>query len=189
MSLDPELETWRQGWKAGTQASAPDLDAIRDEAIRQERKMRRRFAMELGLSFLLLPFSVAFAWMNRSAETILWAAVVWVLTIAASALTVWNWRTLWQDSVHSVQDFTQLKRKRARAALRSVSVGFATLAVNVVIATGWYVFDLALNRIHFPRFCLGIALIVLISVTIFIGLRRRQTKALDELDRIDTVRD
>jgi len=187
MSLDPELELWQKDWKAGADTVPVELASVQAAAIQQEAKMRRGLAVELGVGFLFLPFSFAFAWIDRRAEMILWAVVVWILTIAVSAFTIWNWQTLWKDSVHSVHDFTLLRQKRLNASLRSVVIGYWFVAVNVFIAGGWYAIDLGLHRIGIRRFLLGIVLIVAISACFVCVLSRRKAKALRELEQIGPI--
>lgn len=189
MSLDPELELWRQEWQLNSEDVAGDVEAVRSAAIRQETRMRRRLTLELCFTLLVLPISVVIAWKVHRTEMVLWAGVIWLLTIVTTAITLWNWQTLWKDSARSVHDFRILSRKRVGVALRSVAIGYWVLGVNIVIAFGWYLLDLALRRIEVWRFFLGSGLIVLISLLFIFILRRRRADALHELESIGPQED
>lgn len=184
MSIDPEFDLLRQGWKSAEPSDRKDIHALRAEAVRQEMRQRKRLVLEFAIGGFFLVFSFLVAWIDRSPEIILWAAAVWILTFIVSAYMAWNYQTLWKDSVKSVQDFTTLSRNRATATLRAVDFGYLFIGLSVFIDVVWYSIDLGLNRIDFPKYCLGLGLIALISAAIAVMLRRRRVEAIRDLEQI-----
>jgi hypothetical protein len=179
MNSDQEMKQWREIWQVEDSSPAPNTGEIRDRAVRQERSLRFKFILEMALAVALLVGSALYASVRHNAEMLLWMVIVWILTIAASAFSIWNWQILWRAHERSVSSYLALYRNRAHATLRAVNFGFALLVFQLLIVIPWFTYDL-LER-NLPRMRYGIAMIMLavLSVTyvwVFLRMRARAFK-------------
>jgi hypothetical protein len=184
MSIDPEVQTWQKVWKAESPQTPADSVTLRTETAKQARRLRTKFISELSAAASFLIGSLAYAATDRTSELILWAACVWITTILATAFTIWNWKSLWKGSTHSVSDYVVFYRDQARATLRASKFGLAFLVVQVAISTTWFTVEFVQGRILFARYALGLGLILLLTVTFLILILTARTRAQRELARI-----
>jgi len=187
-NLDGEIESWRAQWVSQAEVGDSTPGELRRKVVRQQRSLRMRHLLELGMGIVLLVFSAGVATRNPSMEAYVWTAVVWAGTILAAAFSLWNWRSLWTADLKSVTEFTEHYRNRCLAGLRAVRFGKAFLAVQVAISAPWLTGDYLRHRMTGTAF--GLAMMVLSLLTVgfvlfFTHFQRRASLELKELNGMD----
>jgi len=183
MSLDPELELWQGRWRTDSDAIHSASTEIQRGAVRQEKSLRLKLCAELVAACIYLFGSAALVRFDPSFEMVLWAACVWIATFLATAMSLWNWNTLWRDSAQSVADFTSLYRKRAEASIRATTLGTYFLWVQAGVSFAWFSIDLALGRVGLGRFLFAMVLLLAVIVTFAWQFRRSKQNAFNDLNR------
>jgi hypothetical protein len=181
---DFEMNQWREQWLAQPAVAAKSPAEIRGAALRQQRRLRWSQIGEFLTAVALLAFSGVMASRNPSLEGWLWAAAVWITTLAATAFTVWNWRGLWKANVQSVADFARHYETRCLGSLRAVRFGLAFLVVQAAIAFPWLAWDYATGQITGSRFAgasAQLGCLVIGFVLYFLHYRRRAQRELEQL--------
>jgi hypothetical protein len=188
MNRDAELDTWRSEWRSHAEtASQPgemSSAGLRRKAVRQQRILRTRHVCELLFAVILLAFSAAVVWRRPLVETYVWAAVVCVATIVATAFSLWNWRVLWSTDLKSVSDFTRDYKKRCLARRRDARFGEWFLVVQLAISAPWLTLNYARHRITGAAFAGSLLMLVVFSVgfvLLFAHYRRIAAKELAEI--------
>jgi hypothetical protein len=185
MNSDQEMKQWREAWQIEPPSSGPASAEIRNKAIRQEKSLRFKFILEMALAVTLLVGSAIYSSVKHNAEMLLWMVLVWLLTIAASAFSIWNWQALWRASAQSVAGYMLLYRARAEATLRAVKFGWALLVLQLFIVVPWLTYDRLQHRM--PQIRYGFAMLLLALLT-FVYVRmflRQRRKALEEIQLVD----
>jgi hypothetical protein len=188
MSADLEFNNWRAEWQAQTEIAAFSSAEIRRAALKQQRRLRAFLALELLSGTLFLVGSAVLAWRVRGAESFLWAAVIWLTTLAASAFSVWNWSTLWQHDVKSVAEFSQVYEKRCLAKIRAARFGKWFLVVQTMISGPWLTWDYHRGDFSTARFGGTMLLMILLSIGFWVLFSRSRRSALRELHGLQTIR-
>ena len=111
--------------------------------------------------------------------------IVWVLTISASAFSIWNWQALWRASAQSVAGYMALYRARAQATLRAVKFGWAFLVFQLLIVVPWLTYDLLQHRMPQVRYGFAMLLLALLSFIYVRVFLRQRRKALEEIQLVD----
>jgi len=110
---------------------------IRREVRRNEFRLRALHVLEFAWALFLLAFSYVVAQRYPSRGMLLWALVIWVLTLLAAGYSLWNWRLLWTAEIRSAREYAQTYEKYCVAGLRHIRFGYCLLAVNLAIAIPW----------------------------------------------------
>lgn len=186
MNNDAEIAAWRSEWlsQAETAPLPPPTD-LRLRAVRQQRILRGKHALELLTAIALFVFSALMAWRNPTAEICLWAAVIWAITAAVTAFSFWNWHILWQCDLKSVSDYVLTYKKRSLASLRAAHFGLRLLAMQLSISVPWLLWDYFHNRLTAVELGESIALVACLATVLFLLLVRSRRVALAELDAIE----
>jgi hypothetical protein len=138
MTGDSEMETWRDIWKCPRESSGqPGILDIRREVRRKEFRLRALHLLEFAWALFLLAFSYAVAQRYPSTGMLLWALVIWVLTLLAAGYSLWNWRLLWTAETKPASEYAQIYEKYCVAGLRHIRFGYYLLSVNLAIAIPW----------------------------------------------------
>ena len=138
MTVDSELETWREAWKHPSEASEqPSSFDIRRALERQEFRLRALHLLQLAWALFLLGFSFAVARRYPTTEMFVWALVIWSATLVAAGYSIWNWRCLWLAERKSASEYVQVYEKHCVAGLRHIRFGYCLLAVNLAIVIPW----------------------------------------------------
>jgi cation transport ATPase len=185
---DLEMNQWREQWLAQPSASAKSPSEIRNAAVRQQRHLRASQIGELLTAAALLGFSGVIASKNPSLEWWLWAAAVWITTLAATAFSLWNWQGLWKANVQSVADFERDYETRCLGSLRAVRFGMAFLVVQTAIAFPWLAWDYATKQVAGSRFAGASALLVCLVTAFALHFRRYRRRADRELEQLRATR-
>lgn len=130
--IDQELKRWTAAWREETPAPA-DLPRL---AERERRLLVAWIAIDWVVGLFLLGFA-AWIWFAIGTPVMRLAAVgIVLLTIAALAFTVVNWRGSLAGESASATDFLALALKRSRARLRYIRFGWWVLAADVAVIAG-----------------------------------------------------
>lgn len=130
--IDQELERWTAAWREGAPAPV-DLPRL---AERERRLLVAWVAIDWVVGLFLLGFA-AWIWFAIGTPVMRFAAVgIVLLTIAALAFTVVNWRGSLVGESASATDFLALALKRSRARLRYIRFGWWVLAADVAVIAG-----------------------------------------------------
>jgi uncharacterized membrane protein YfcA len=184
VNTNSDMEIWRLAWR-DTEAQAATTFDVRREGRRQQRRLRARHVLELGLAVILLAFAGFFLQRNFSVEILVWALVVWATTLAATAFSVWNWRELWRETSQSTSEYAAAYRTRCLAGLRAVRFGFALLAVQWLIVVPWFTWDFLRQTMSGVRYAFGMGWLVLVTAALTGMLTYQRRGALLELRRLE----
>lgn len=188
MSTDLELTEWRAEWQSQTEVATYSAADARRDALKQQFRLRAAHVLELLSGALFLAFSALFAWKVRGVEIFLWAAVVWMTTLIASAFSLWNWSSLWVHDLRSVAEFAQIYEKRCLAKLRAARFGRGFVVVQVLITGPWLSWDYHRGDFGVARFGAAMLLVFLASIGFWIFFSRSRRSALRELHGLQTIR-
>ena len=188
MSVDLELINWRAQWQAHTAGVAYSSAEVRRDALKQQRRLRIYHVLELLSGLVFLGVSAFFAWRVHSLESFLWAAVVWVTTLAVSAFSVWNWSTLWQLDLKSVAEFSQIYEKGCLAKIRAARFAKWFIVVQAMISVPWLGWDYHRGYLSTARFEGSIFLLILLSIAFWVLFSRSRRSALRKLDGLRMIR-
>jgi hypothetical protein len=138
MTIDSELETWREVWIHPSEVSEqPSSFDIRRALQRKEFRLRALHLLEFAWALFLLGFSFAVARRYPTTEMFVWALVIWTATLTATAYSVWNWRSLWLAERKSTSEYVRIYERHCVAGLRQIRFGYCFLAANLVIVIPW----------------------------------------------------
>lgn len=182
--MDEELANWRSAWLAEVDPPAL-LPDIRRMAEREKRQMVLRLGGQLLWSLALLGVSAWWAWRWRSLESVLWAAVIWILTFAAARFAIRNTAGTWRSAGQSTAAFVDLTRRRCHASLRAVRFGRRLLAVNLAIVVPWLSWDFARCNLPGRNYAIGMVLTAVLTAGYLIAFAWLQRKKLAELERLN----
>ena len=82
--VDQELKDWQDAWQAPVETArhTPPFD-IRRHAARAGRRLTVRYASGCLFALAFLLFSAGYALRHPTLQWLLWAAAVWIATLAA----------------------------------------------------------------------------------------------------------
>jgi hypothetical protein len=184
-----ELESWRATWKNATAAQPEASFDLWREARRHERRLRAQYVSSLGFAVALMGFAALVLRRNNTVETLVWAIVVWLTTLLATAFSIQNWRVLWRSVDQSTADFVAAYRGRCVAMLRAVRFGYGLLACQLTISVPWLTLDFhhsgASGRFGPGRYAFSIGLLGLLTAAYLYAFRRFRCRAMRELARLE----
>jgi hypothetical protein len=164
MSLDPEMEKWRQGWTASPPVDESESPLMESDALLQETRLRKKLVLDIVAAPIFLVGSFIIAWTNRSIEMTIWACCIWIFTIIATVCVLSTWQVLWRASAESVSDFTEAFRARAEASLRTAKFTLWFLVIQDIVAVTWFVADLFVGSVSAPRFVVAMGILLLLNI-------------------------
>jgi hypothetical protein len=186
MSQEPELDAMRAAWAAPARQTESAGD--RSTSPARLRGFRIRSVCELAFGVVVIAFALAFAGAHRDFETILWAAVVCVTTVAAGAYQIWNWRGSWKSAGKSVADYSDLYERRCRAMMRAARFGLRFLALQLAIAVPWLTLDVVRGQMSVRRYALAMGILTLLVAVFVFSFRRMRRRAGYELEGVEAFR-
>lgn len=134
---DQDLDRWTAAWREGT-PSTMDLPRL---ANRERRLLLAWVITDWAVGLALLGFA-AWLWFAIGTPVLRFAAIgIVLLTIAALAFTLVNWRGSLAAEAASATDFLALALRRSRARLRYIRFGWWVLAADVVVIAGAMVLE------------------------------------------------
>jgi hypothetical protein len=186
MSMDLELDAWRNDWLAH---EAPEAEMLRPDLRRLVQRKGRRLQWSLVGQLLagasLLAFSAWFTSARPTLEWILWAGVIWGATFIAGGFAIRNSAGQWKALQQSNAAFLDLSRRRCLAELRAVRFGRWFLAVLLAIVAPWLSLDFAMRQMPMAQYFFGIAATVAMAAIYLAWFLARERRTLHELRRLD----
>lgn len=129
---DQDLERWKSAWREGMPAPA-DLPRL---AERERRVLLAWVAVDWFAGLALLGFA-AWIWIAIGTPVMRFAAAgIVLLTVAALAFTVVNWRGSLAGEGATTTDFLALALRRSQARLRYIRFGWWVLVADLVVIAG-----------------------------------------------------
>ena len=187
MNTPSELEVWRAAWKTPpAEKSAKPFD-LRSEYKRRERRLRIRYVFNSIFAVMLICLAAVVLHGNPRLEVLIWALVVWITTLGATAFHLWNWRMLWNAAGHSVLDYANVFENQCRASLRAVRFGYFFLVVQLAITVPWLTLDLR-HGLPIGRYAFSIGFLVVFSGAFVLSFRKTRSRALLDLKQIEEFR-
>jgi hypothetical protein len=172
VSIDTELETWRQEWQSDTVA-LPDLK-------KKIRRQNRRTAAAMVATSVVLVFSTAAAIRTHGAFISGLAAGAW---FASALLGSYAWRVrrgTWRPAGETTQAFLELCYGRAVAKARILRFAFRLLLVTIVLYIGfaaWHWRGMAWR---------GLAVLLALVTELFL-MKRQERHKLQEVEETRKV--
>jgi len=186
MTLDPEMELWREEWSGASNGDVmPKPSEILASVTRYRRRAHLALAANVTFAILLLAASLITAKRMHSREMVLWAVCVWMSTLVATFIALDGWQRSRVPNTASVADYVVFHRKRALADRRKVRTGVAFLSVQAMIAGAWLTTDLLRGRMPLVRFEEAMIVLFLISaawVYVFVRIWRRSKATLETIE-------
>ena len=189
MNRDLEFDQWRKAWQAQVEVTGSDSGEVRRAALRQQLRLRAAHILELLTGVTLLVLSAAVAWRVRSSEMFLWAAVIWVTTLVASAFSIWNWDILWKHDLKSVAEFSLVYEKRCLAKVNAARFGKGFVVIQSLFSGLWLSWDYYRSEFSTSRFGGSMLFLIVFSAGFWVFFSRYRRSALQELRRLGATRD
>ena len=184
MNDTEELELFQQAWREESRVVPDDLYRI---VIRQTRLIRLNAALSTLLSLAFLGASLWKAVAEPSAEFIVLAVGVWIVTIFAATHSIRNWTGTWQPKAQNTSEFLCLSIRRSRAGVRSATFGLWLLLIQVLFIGSWHAWYWS-RRTSVPSvgtwlLASALPLAFLIALLIIRSRRQRELRRLECLHR------
>ncbi|HLK67980.1 MAG TPA: hypothetical protein VKU19_31320 [Bryobacteraceae bacterium] len=133
MSVDTELDGWRQEW----QVESPVLPDLEAKVRRQTRFMRIMLALEVLVTVVIGGGAIAWAILDRETDLVWLAIAVWIFIVAAWTFAFYNRRGCWAPEALNTAAFLELSIQRSRAALVSSTFGLVLYVCEMVFNLSW----------------------------------------------------
>lgn len=134
---DDELLAWRADWQAEAGPTSQALEAIRRRVRRQSRGMALLLAGELLLAAGALVFLIRFALHHPDPVDVATMAGLCLLTLWATACSLWLRRGLWKPETETTAAFLALSVDRGRRRLRSLRASWWLLGGEIALFIPW----------------------------------------------------
>jgi len=182
-----ELEAWRAAWKTPPAEKSVKTFDVRSSYRQQERRLRIRYVSNAIFAVALICLAAVVLRGNPRLEVLIWALVVWITTLGATAFNVWNWRILWRAADQSVLDYAAAFEKQCRASLRAVRFGYFFLAVQLAITVPWLTLDLR-HGLPLGRYAFSMGFLAVFSAAFIVSFRKARSRTLLDLSHIKEFR-
>jgi hypothetical protein len=134
---DDELLAWRADWQAEAGPTPEALAAIRRRVRRQSRGMALLLAGELLLATGALVLLIRFAVRHPDPMDVATMAGLCLLTLWATACSLWLRRGLWKPETETTAAFLALSVNRSRRRLRGLRAAWWLLAGEIALFVPW----------------------------------------------------
>ncbi len=183
MSVDAELDAWRQEW----QSNAPVLPDLSAKVRRQTRFMRLMVAMEILVTVVIGGGSIVLAVLAGQTDFLVLTAAVWVFIAAAWTFAFLNRRGCWAPEALNTAAFLELSIRRCRADLSRVIFGVVLYFVEILFCLTWIYHhdarEVAITPGEFLRStnCIVVGVVTVAFMAYSIAYRRRKRAELASL--------
>src|SRR6202167_4782816 len=132
MTVDGELDTWREQWN-----SIPGPPAEFQRKVQQRIKREDRYFLLgnllTGIAFLGMLIFAVYLRHQTSSMGPGWATGLCVLVFVSAGYRVWVLRGTWRPQTQSTRAFVELWHKRVAARIR-------LLRISIYVSVGWIIF-------------------------------------------------
>jgi hypothetical protein len=184
MNQEPELELWRSAWTSASASPPSRPFDLRTAHSRQQRRLRIGYALNLLAAVALVLFAAFILRRHFSFEALVWAIVIWITTLGATAFSVWNWRVLWHSSSQPVLDYAAAYHRQCAAIVRASRFGYAFLIVQISIAAPWLTWDFVRGDISPERYLMALLTLAILALGFLAWFALSRRRALRQLSRI-----
>jgi hypothetical protein len=141
MSVDLELETWRQEWQS-TMAESPPSAALRGldlrkKVERQSRLMRLALALDCVVTVVIGGGVTLWAARSSEADTVSVAVATWIFLAAAWAFVLAGSSGNWSPASQDTAAFLNLSIRRARATIAATVFQTVLFWTEIVFSLAW----------------------------------------------------
>ena len=133
MSVDVELDSWRQQWQS---VAAIPLE-LRAKVERQSRWMRIALIGDVLVTLLIGGGAIAWAVRRPQPDIVLLALTTWLFLAAAWTFTLTVHRRHWSPSAEDTATFLVLSVRRCRGRLAAVWFGAGLFVSEIAFCLGW----------------------------------------------------
>ena len=133
MSVDTELEVWRQQWQTGT--TVP-LD-LRRRVERQSRFMKIALLMDILVTVTIGGATLGWAFHSPQPENVLLAVATWLFIATAWTFSLTVNRGAWSPAQQDTAAFIDLSVRRCRGRLAAVWFAAGMYLFQIVFVLGW----------------------------------------------------
>jgi hypothetical protein len=123
VTIDTELETWRQEWQSETEP-LPDL---------KKKIKRQNLRMIAGVVVIGICLVISTALARRSSFMSGLAVGIWFSSLCMGAYNVWNRRGAWKPTAQTTLAYAELYYKRAIARAKTLRFAFYFLLTAIVL--------------------------------------------------------
>ncbi len=133
MSMDTELETWRQEWQSEP-AVPPDL---RRRVERQSRRLKIAIALDILVTVVMGGAVIVLAVRLPRPDMLVLAAATWFFIAGAWAFRLSISRGLWTPAAVNTAAFVDLSIRRCRAQMKAAAFGGVLYVCEIAFCLGW----------------------------------------------------
>lgn len=133
---DPELQEWRDIWRASADAPAGAAATIYRHVRRRSRLLWLWLAGEVAVTAVVTPSLVWLAIRSEGVEQLALLLLI-VLVIGMLGFSFWNWRGTVRQSGRTTSAFLQLSTRRVQKLRRAIGAGWLLLVAEVGILSVW----------------------------------------------------
>ena len=133
MSIDTELELWREQWQSHAEVPAD----LRRKVERQSNLMKIALFGDILATITIGGSTAAWAVRSPQAEIILLAAVTWLYIAAAWAFSLAVNRGNWTPSAENTAAFTDISVRRCKSKLAASRFAAGLFVFQIVFVLSW----------------------------------------------------
>jgi hypothetical protein len=189
MSVDLELESWRQQWQSPTgespAAGVPRKLDLRKKVARQSRLMRLALALDCLVTVVIGGGVTLLAARSWGLDTASLAFATWVFLAAAWTFVLGANSGNWSPASQDTAEFLELSIRRAHAAIRATIFQTVLFWTEIVFCLGWIYRHNGVRRpvlvwLLPTSIAMGSVWVVSLAFSIFIvWFRRRKRRELE----------
>jgi hypothetical protein len=133
MSIDAELDIWRQQWQSET--TVP-LD-LRRRVERQSRFMKIALIADILVTIVMGGGATTWAIRSPQPDIVLLAVTTWLFLAAAWTFALTNIRRVWAPSALDTAAFVELSIRRCRGQLAAIRFAACLFLCELMFCLGW----------------------------------------------------
>ena len=137
MSVDVELDLWREQWKAAPAVTPAVAAELREKVRRHSRYLRIMLAADILVTVVIGGWTTLWAISSRKSDVVALAAETWIFIVAAWAFAAINRRGLWSPVALDNAAFLNISIRRCRSGLQSSVFGAVLYAFQIVFCVAW----------------------------------------------------
>lgn len=167
--------------------SPSDADTLRALVARQRRRMVIGVIADVAVSILFVSSAVTLLVRTPGASSVLLAANILVMLVAAWTFSIWSRRGTWRPLGETTAQYLELARARSRRQLQAIRFGALMMVTQLVIVGVWVLWGPGLRGPTRTSGAMTIALPVAVVVAFtgaFSWARARARRELQELDSL-----
>ncbi len=183
MSIDLELETWREQWR---QESAVPTD-LRRRVERQSRRMRIMRACEILITVVFGGGTILSAVRSGRADVWVLAALTWVSIAIAWAMSLMSTHDLWSPASADHAAFLDLSIRRCRAQIQATVLAALLYCFNLAFTLAWVYRAQPLRNVCAFLISWRVCVVWAVTLIFFVWMVRHRRAKRVELARLESM--